>query len=726
MDKRAAGQYLTKLFGKNQGFVAVAYKHPTEKDRWQEAQFAWPDGRANLLTWAEEHKDDNVFVCPALRKDGNTRKKGDMQPTRWLWADVDWQAVPADKVRDVHDRIADIGTYVVASGSGDNAHVYVELNTPVEHAEFIKLNTGLRDYLYGDNKQADNSLLRLPGTTNWKTESGSPVRDTGQGNGRKTTTANLLKRRAFRDAKVIHDVEATDWSFVEIEDLPRKIKSLVNMPVDKAEGLYGNRHKAVWAVTGDLIRDGRWDEDQIHSMMDKFPAALSKAGDENGYDVHKDVDKRLAYNRATEALTVEEQHEIEEEAFELASDEDDMVEYLAEVKRMAHAEMMRSEARKLARTMEAERTWVEPPPTVSRSLTDALSTPLDPEPYLIDGLAPARGNVVLTAQYKSGKTDLLMGSLARSLADGVPFLDHFQVFTPEGGFKVGHWNLEMDETHLIDGYIRPSGYENTDNLVVASLRGYRVNILSEVGRRWTVAWLKDNEIKVWTIDSIAQLARMAGVGENANDEMANLLGTVDEIKQEAGVDACFLIAHTGRAEQEKGKERARAATIIDDWPDSRWVMTVETDEIRYLQVQGRGTSLPGTSLNYDTDTHRYTLGGQSRQSAALNGWVQTITTLVNQHPQGLTESTLHKLMREAGGPSNKGKAVEFMEEAADSGFIRREKVRPVGSTGGGRVPWMHFPTADRVEGDRARKATIREVDLTNAGGRGNRRARMNE
>ncbi len=435
MDKRAAGQYLDKLFGTAQGHVAVAYKDKGQS--WQECQFAWPAERTKLMGWAEVHQDANVFICPALRKDAHTRKKRDMIPGRWLWADVDWQSVPKDKADEVHSRIAELGTYVVASGSGDNAHVYVKLNADVTAEEFIKLNTGLRDYLYADNKQADNSLLRLPGTMNWKTEDGSPVAARG-GHGKEVLKANLVKRRAFRDAKVIADADAMDWNFTEVEGLPRRLARKVQMPVDEATARYGTRHGAVWATAGDLIKAGMG-PDEVHSLMDKFPAALSKAADENGYDVHRDVDKRLAYDRATLALTADEEAAIEDDAFELATDEDDADEYQRKLTALVETELLRSEARKRARLLEAERGWVEPPPSVSRSLTDALSTPADPEPYLIEGLAPARGNVVLTAQYKSGKTDLLMGSLARSLADGTPFLDKFEVFTPPGGLKVGHW-----------------------------------------------------------------------------------------------------------------------------------------------------------------------------------------------------------------------------------------------------------------------------------------------
>src|ERR1044072_2589537 len=113
MDKRAAEQYLRQIYGTQQGYVAVGY---IDRDStWHEDQFAWPSEKAKLLTWAE--RDSNIFICPALRRNAHTRKKGDMLPTRWLWADVDWQTVPADKLEEVNRRIAELGGVLVLSGS---------------------------------------------------------------------------------------------------------------------------------------------------------------------------------------------------------------------------------------------------------------------------------------------------------------------------------------------------------------------------------------------------------------------------------------------------------------------------------------------------------------------------------------------------------------------------------------------------------------------------------
>lgn len=714
MDKNAAAQYLDRIYAGQTGHVAVAYKDKGAS--WNERSFAWPADKGKLLAWAEIHKDANVFVCPALRNASDTRKKGDMQPSRWLWADVDWQGVPADRRDEVRARIAELGAFTVASGTGDNVHVYVELNQRVPHDQFVKLNTGLRDYLYADNKQADNSLLRLPGTTNWKTDKGSSVRENSRRDVVTFAPGVLMKRRAFRDAKVPVDVDASDWSLVDVSDLglPRRVLRMTKMATDEAVGRYGARNRAVYAVTKELYRRGL-DADQIHTLMDKFPAALDKAAEENGYDRHHDIDRAIARVRQAE-----DEQEIEEkvneifgeEGFEEVDAEESRAETIAEG---VEKELLRRTIRREADMAEAERGFTGPPDDVSWSLSDALNAPPRPIPYLIGGyedgnekhkgLAGAKHNVVITAQYKTGKTIFVTGTLARSLIDGEPFLGRYPVHVPDGGTVVGHWNCEMDPTEMLDDYIRPVGIQNTHNLHVTNLRGYSVNILSDQGKAWAVEWLKTRQVKVWTIDSFARVARMAGVSEKDNDEVMNLLMRLDEIKVEAGCDALFLIAHTGRAEMEEGKERARGATAIDDWADARWIIVKEGDT-RLLSAEGRSVALAATAMLFDKETMRYELAYGGRAEIKANGAVQAIVKAVKDN-DGIPQAELYKLM--GADPYKMGRRVvdHNVTEAAEAGFIRVERTK---RPGGGRAVVKHF-LVGRVEGDRTQNATPRDIDM---------------
>lgn len=712
MNKRAAAQYLDQIFGNSPGHVAAAYKD--RDSSWQEAQFAWPGERAKFIAWADIHADANVFICPALRRDKHTRKKGDMQPTSWLWADVDMQNVPAAKRGEVETRISELGTLVVRSGSGDNVHVYVNLGTPVDHTEHIRLNTGLKDYLYADNKQADNSLLRLPGTTNWKTDRGAPVTVAG-GTGRSVTKTSLLKRRAFRDVKVVDDWEASDWDFVEAQGLPRRVIRLVEMTTEEALGRYGKRHKAVWAITKELIKRA-YDPSLIHSLMHTFPPALSKAAEENGYDVHRDVDKCLAYDRVVMASgdEADEMEALDDEAYERARD----AETDEEIERWAQLEYRRSQARRRARQLEAERGWTPPPPDTSYCLSDALSMPPDPMQYLIEDLCSAQGIVVVTGQYKTGKTHLVVASLLTSLANNEPFLGIKDVFVPEGGAICGHWNLEMSTTDLVDKYMRPAGFKHPANVFLANWQGYRLNILTEPGKLAAIEWLTTRSIQVWTIDSWSALCHMCGVDPNDNKDVGDLMAAVTEIKVAAKVQAVFLIAHISRSASDSDRPGSRGASALDESVDTRWMFTVDSSDLRWMRVEGRGTRMDATSLIFDEETGRSTMGTVSRSAAANDSGVQLVVEILTaMRGRGLNKATLSKRIKEVRPKTGQRMIDQFIEEAVESNFVE-VKAEP-SNTGRGRPQTMHYLTATQApEDDRVRRATPGVVNLTGVKVRG--------
>jgi hypothetical protein len=686
-----AGEYLDQMFGQSRGYVAVAYKGTD--DSWQERQFAWPADRRKILGWANVHKDANVFICPALRKDAHTRKKGDGVSLRWLWADVDWEKIPADKRSIVKRRIDQVGSYVVGSGSGDNLHVYVHLSKAVTVAEHFRLNTGLRDYLYGDNKHPDNSLLRLPGMTNWKTSSGTPVRVVG-GHGKRYPPTSFDRLRAFqRAARMQHSGSGVEWSPVDVAGVDRRASRASRMMPDEALGRYGARHKAVWAVTGDLVKWG-CTPDEIHTLMDQFPPAVEKTQEEHGaYDVHKDVERRLQALRRAEAVVAGEASD-DGSPFEELSDDD--IRSMGPDDPMVRKILERRRALREADHWEATQRFLAPPEDVSWCASDALANPPTPMPYLIDGIAGAKHNIVITAQYKTGKTAFTVASLAQSLCDGTKFLGKFAV--PTEGRVVGHWNCEMEGDELLDDYVRPAGYKHPERLHVANLRGYAVNILSPMGKAWTVEWLKSRRVQVWTIDSLARLLKMAGVKEKENDEVLNVLMAIDEIKVEAGVDVCFIITHTGRAEQEEGKERARGATVIDDWPDARWVMTRDGD-IRFVAVEGRGVGLGTTSLVFDHTTKRCVLGVGDKHDVRADGETQTVVAIVAENP-GVLATPLVKMVCSA-VKCRPPRAREIITEAKDLGWIR---VEVAGNKYGGKATRKHYPVVEgSVEGGATRR-----------------------
>jgi hypothetical protein len=149
---------------------------------------------------------------------------------------------------------------------------------------------------------------------------------------------------------------------------------------------------------------------------------------------------------------------------------------------------------------------------------------------------------------------------------------------------------------------------------------------------------------------------------------------------------------------------------LDAIVDTRWMYTVDKSDVRFIQVEGRGTTMPATSTDFDEVTGRSKLGTVGRGSAAAAGWVQLVMSVVNLYPSGINASSLCNKLYEKGHPKNKTKAMEHIEEAVEANMIKREKAPPTGR--GGRPAMMHFPVGSgKVEGDRARQATSREVNL---------------
>lgn len=659
-------QFIDLLFAQNKGIAAVAAKNGAG-GAWAEQTFRWPEDRELLLSWAHANKGGDVFICPALRK-SQDRMKNDGAHLQWMWADVDFQDVPEDKVSLVQRRINKISSMVISSGSGDNVHVYVKLPKAQTLDIWRRLNAGLRDYLYADAKHTDNALLRIPGTINRKPDGGR-VRIKQEFNGKTADVQRLLENAVWKRVVITDDKGVNDGAYdkVDVSHLLRgEIRRRVSMEVDEARGRYGTRHGAVYQVASWLSKKGLTG-DQIHTLMAEFPAGVDKELEERGYSLHVDIDRCLSANPTVEAL------EIVEDVLEVVeTDEPDESLTTAARKRVRALDV-----EDLARQMRAQRAFMPPPIEVSYRWSDHIAKERPPLQYAVESIAAVGQNVTITGQYKAGKT-LLGVNLIRCLVDGDSFLGEFKVGEHGGASveesSVGFWSLEMSMSDL-DGYIDPIGLERADRLVVLSGRGYGVNILTDVGKQWTVNWLQDGGVRVWVVDSHARMCRMAGVDENDNGAVLGLLHRLDEIKEIAGVEELFYLVHTGRAEQQDGRERARGATVIDDWADARWVLTRE-GEARFLMVEGRSVvDMTATSLNLDKETGRISLGSRNKYGARVDGLVAVVESIVKAAPGELNMRALRKKVRESVGEGGRSETIaEAIQEAIDTGFIREEKV----------------------------------------------------
>lgn len=657
-------QFLDEILGSEKGWVSVAFKKGDAV--WNERQFEWPDDKARLVKWAELNgPKGDVFICPAVRL-RKERTKGQGKGLTWLWADVDMEKIPTKKQDAIVKRINAMGSIVVASGSGKNCHVYVKLDHEVTVREHEILNTGLRDFLMADNKQADNSLLRLPGTLNHKPGNGHAKVGVVGGHGKSVDPEYLMEKPTWQAVEIANSTGGGEsWTKVDITKLYKgSLKAMLTMQDDEARGRYGSRHKAVYAVTRELIKRGL-NSDQIHTLMDQFAPAISKNKSEHsGYDVHRDV-ARVMQRQPTVDVVEPEQSPDEE----------------SDIPEDVQALLRRRKIARLADEYDAQLTFKAPPETSAGSLAHYQARKPRVRKYLIEGIAGAKHNIVIAGQYKTGKT-LFVCNIIRSLVDNEPFLDRFETKMPEG--QVEFWSCEMEEEELVDDYLRPQKIQHPERVHLRHLEGERINLLSQVGRSWAIKELQKHHVKVWIIDSLARISRMANVDENDNAGMADLLGAVEAVKKAAGVDAVFIIAHTGRAQQEEGKERARGATAIDDWTSGRWILTKER-EIRMFSVpEGRGVHLAQSSIHCDEETMRLSFGiaGMTREQIKSEAGVDAVITAVvnmcraTDEGRALQRDVVKACQTSGIAGGNRTRILELLKEAAEVGRIIEQPKAP--------------------------------------------------
>lgn len=160
--------FLDTLFGQRHGYVVAAigrnpYRDANGKYRhrhWEDHKYyQWPADLDRMLNELGPVIGDTYF-CPALRASMNRDKNGALPPTT-CWVDLDELATdPA--------LLSTLQPLTAHSGSENHQHVYIPLTREIDLVTHGRINKRLADLLGGDVKWADNSLLRLPGTWNYK------------------------------------------------------------------------------------------------------------------------------------------------------------------------------------------------------------------------------------------------------------------------------------------------------------------------------------------------------------------------------------------------------------------------------------------------------------------------------------------------------------------------------------------------------------------------------
>ena len=347
---------------------------------------------------------------------------------------------------------------------------------------------------------------------------------------------------------------------------------------------------------------------------------------------------------------------------------------------------IRDQATAVLRTEKADAAFRIPPS--DKTLTDMLAKDRPPQRFTIDRLHPSGSNSLIAAQYKVGKTTLMM-NLLQAYADSKPFLGEFKV-TPGDG-RIALFNYELTEDMLLDGYLVPLGIENSDAVVVLNLRGWNFDLRSPAAFAWAARWLRERNCDALIVDPFGAAARLQN--ENDNSEARNwLLGVLDPFKEEAGIRDLWMPAHTGRGLAEEGQEHVRGASAVDDWADVRWLYAKAkvSDENggswrRFLSASGRGVDVPERELAYEPEDHwLYVSQYRSRSEARATEGVAAVAHVVETKP-GINASDLKGALHI--GNRDKSTAIN---QAVHQGLVH---VRP-----GARNAKHYFPGPEGVDG----------------------------
>lgn len=293
-----------------------------------------------------------------------------------------------------------------------------------------------------------------------------------------------------------------------------------------------------------------------------------------------------------------------------------------EVAEALHRMRVTDEAKRIFQEEQAARDFELPGGL--RSLVDDLAAPREEDTWLVEGLLPTGGNLVIAAAYKTGKTTLVQ-NLTRSLVDGEPFLDRYTVSPLMG--RVALFNFELTRTQQL-AWLEESGIRAQAQVMLAHLRGMRGVLTTEAGKRWAVEQLKSNSVQVWIVDPFARAA--SGIDENSNTEVGLFLEALDDIKRRAGVSELVLITHTGRGNADE-PARARGATRLNDWADTNMVVTKTASGQRSFVAEGRDVWINKTLLSYDIATRRLTAAEAEEAGASEERDRQAILAFVAQH-----------------------------------------------------------------------------------------------
>ncbi len=298
----------------------------------------------------------------------------------------------------------------------------------------------------------------------------------------------------------------------------------------------------------------------------------------------------------------------------------------------------------------------------SGTLGELLAREPDP-PMRIEGLLPAGGNMVVSAQNKTGKTTFVL-NLARSLLHGEPFLGQFNARRISGSVAV--WNYEVSGPQ----FARWAKESQIDfaRLFVMNLRGYPSPFTDPRRRAEASRLLREHQVEALIVDPFGRA--FTGQEQNSNSEVQRWLDDLDVFKREAGIEHAILTTHAGWS-----GEHSRGASALEGWPDTIVTLTRNDQDQRFVRAEGRDVYLAEDKLAFDPEARRLSLTGEgSRSRATARAAATRLEPAVLDALEGgpLRAKQISERLREKGVAHKDTARVAAVKSLLAQGLIRLE------------------------------------------------------
>jgi len=291
--------------------AAIHPDHQRNKKTYLKAQVFWPkDGDAAVLQWLDKHQDHNLYYTANIARPevrGNARpSRDDLAAMNCLHADIDPRAgedVSSEQARILalmmQPRPRELPPPTVLIFTGGGYQALWRMRTPVvirdgAHAEDLsRYNLQIRNLLEGDSAQDLSRILRLPGTVNW------PSKLKREKKGRRPALATIvhldpdrlyelreflqapevqvapeLSRTSRRKMKPRVEVGGNIRRLEDVNELPDTVPGATKVIIVQGDNpedfnqFNGDRSKAVWYVTCELVRNKVPDETIFSILTD--------------------------------------------------------------------------------------------------------------------------------------------------------------------------------------------------------------------------------------------------------------------------------------------------------------------------------------------------------------------------------------------------------------------------------------------------------------------------